>query len=135
MKSRLLSQQKVPVYLHRALALGIVPLLLFAGPALSGDGVALNITNDGIEDIFVTVYDMNTNPYTTVVEHERINGFTKVPISATADAMGRANLSWAAISVDDRDRKCGQGARIGLDYDTLVSVHVDSMCAVGRRGR
>jgi hypothetical protein len=129
---RLFSHPTISVYLHRALALGVVPLLLFGAPALGGDGVDLNITNDGIEDIFVTVYDMNTEPYTPVMEHARINGFTKVPVFASADATGQANLSWAAISVDDRERKCGHGARVSLDDDALVSVHVDFTCTGGR---
>lgn len=111
-----------------------MPLLVLAAPAFGGDGVDLNITNDGIEDIFVTVYDMTTRPYTTVLEHARINGFTKVPISAMPDATGRANLSWSAISVDDRARKCGHEIKVGLDDNAFVSVHADSSCAVGHRG-
>jgi hypothetical protein len=41
--------------------LGCLPLFL-AGTALSGEGVDVKITNDGTEDIVVTVYDMSTNP-------------------------------------------------------------------------
>jgi hypothetical protein len=108
--------------------------LLVAVSALGGDGVALTITNDGIDDIFVTVYDMNTRPRTAVLEHERINGFTTVPIFATADASGQANLTWSAISVDDRARQCGHEARVGLDDNTLVNVRADSSCSVRSQG-
>jgi hypothetical protein len=124
----LLSRQKVHVSLLRALACCAVPLLLFAMPALADDGIALNISNDGIDDIFVTVYDMNTQPYTAVLQHERISGFTKVPIFASVDAMGRANVSWTAISVDDSARQFGHGAKVGLEADALVSVHANSAC-------
>jgi hypothetical protein len=122
-----LSRQTIAGYLRRALAFCAVPLLLFAVPALA-DGIALNISNDGIEDIFVTVYDMNTQPITAVLQHERINGFTTAPIFASVDATGRANLSWTAISVDDSARLCGHGAKRGLEGGALVSVHADSVC-------
>jgi len=102
--------------------------LLFAVRVLADDGIALNVSNDGIVDIFVTVYDMNTNPYTPVLQHERINGFTKVPIFASVDAKGRANVSWSAIGVDDSARQCGHGLKVGLKADALISVHADSAC-------
>jgi hypothetical protein len=120
--------RRIATYLYKALTRGVMPLLVFAAPVLGGDGIDLNITNDGIEDIFVTVYDMSTRPYTPVLEHARINGFTKVPILAMPDATGRANLSWSAISVDDRARKCGHEVRAGLDDTAIVKVHADSTC-------
>jgi hypothetical protein len=126
-----LSRQKTAARLRGAWALCAVPLLLFTVPALAEDGIGLNISNDGIVDIFVTVFDMNTNPYTPVLQHERINGFTKVPIFASVDAKGRANISWSAIGVDESDegvRQCGQGIKAGLEADALVSVHADSAC-------
>src|ERR1700730_1493324 len=123
-----LSRQTIAGYLRRALAFCAVPLLLFAVPALADDGIALNISNDGIEDILVTVYDMNARPITAVLQHERINGFTKVPIFASVDATGRANVSWTAISVDDSARLCGHGAKRGLEGGALVSVLANSAC-------
>jgi hypothetical protein len=122
---------KIRVCASRAFIFGAVPLLLFVVPAFGGDGVALNISNEGIEDIFVTVYDTNTQPYSPVLQHERINGFTKVRIVATADEMGRANLSWSAASVDDRSRECGRGVGAGLENDALISVRVDAACSDG----
>ena len=126
-----ISPQKISVRARKAFIFGAVPLLLFVVPALGGDGVALNISNEGIEDIFVTVYDTSRKPYSPVLQHERINGFTKVRIIATADVTGRANLSWSAISVDDRSRECGRDVRTGLEDDALVSVHVDAACSGG----
>jgi hypothetical protein len=124
-------RQRIFASLRTALPFGAVPLLLFAVPALGDDGVSLNIANDGIDDIFVTVYDMNTKPYIPVMDHARINGFTKVPVFVTADDTGRANLYWSAISVDDRDRQCGHETKLGLNGDALVSVHADSACGGG----
>jgi hypothetical protein len=121
-------RQKISVYLRRASAFCAAPLLLFAVPALGSGGVALDIGNDGIEDIFVTVYDMNTVPYTAVLQHERINAFMRVPILASVDAMGRANVSWSAISVDDSPWECGHEIKFGLKADALVNVHADSEC-------
>ena len=103
-------------------------LLLVAGSAVSG-GMSLKCTNDGIVDIFVTVYDMSTTPATTVINHQRMNGFTSIPISANLDATGKASLSWTAISVDDRDRQCGHGTNTNLEDGASLNVHVDSACA------
>jgi hypothetical protein len=114
---------------HPHKRLGVLALALIGAIALAGDGVNFKITNDGIVDIFVTLYDMNTKPKSVVVEYQRINGFTTIPVSASADATGRANISWTAISVDSRERHCGHGMRAGLDNDAPVNVHVDSDCA------
>lgn len=109
----------------------VIPLLLIAAKALAGDDVDLRVTNDGVEDLFVTVYDMNTDPYSIVLEHGRINGFATLPIFAAADTTGRAKLYWSAISVDARDSKCGHGTESGLGIHASISVHVDSTCASG----
>jgi hypothetical protein len=114
---------------HPRRSLGVLALALLGAIAFAGDGVNLKITNDGIVDIFVTLYDMNTNPKSVVVDHQRINGFSTIPVSASADETGRANISWTAITVDSRDRHCGHAAQAGLDNDASVSVHVDSDCA------
>jgi hypothetical protein len=120
------------MHAHPYKVLGAPTLMLFGAIALAGDGVNLRITNDSINDVFVTVRDMNTNPNVTVVDHQRINGFAKIPVSVSADATGRANISWTAIRVDDLDRRCGHAAQTGLDNDANVNVHADSDCAVGR---
>jgi hypothetical protein len=109
----------------RMLALSLV---LLGTAALAGDGINLTITNDGIIDVFVTVYDVSTTPGTAAIEHQRINGFTSIPISVNANATGRADISWTAIGVDNRDRQCGHGTMRGLGNDAEVNVHVDSDC-------
>jgi hypothetical protein len=113
---------------HPLRRLGVLALALIGAIALAGEGVNLRITNDGIVDIFVTVYDMNTRPRSVMVDHQRINGFATIPVSASADATGRANISWTAIGVDSRDRSCGHGTQTGLDEDASINVHVDSDC-------
>jgi hypothetical protein len=112
-----------------AIILGCLPLFM-AGPALSGEGVQVKITNDGTQDIVVTVYDMNVQPRKIVLQNARINGFTSVPISAVGDETGRANLSWTATSTDATSRKCGHDNTLGLGNDAAVSVHADSSCDV-----
>lgn len=105
------------------------PVLLWGAVALGGDGVNLTLTNDGISDIFVTVNDISISPSLTVVTHQRMNGFTSIPISVSANQTGRANISWTAISVDSHDLHCGHGTRNGLADGASVNVHVDSDCA------
>jgi hypothetical protein len=115
--------------LYRHLTLCALPLLVFGTVALGGDPVNLQVTNDGIDDIFVTVSDMSTRPYIKVVDHQRMNGFTTIPVAVSADSTGRANVSWTAVSVDSHERQCGHGEKASLDDGATVNVHVDSDCA------
>jgi hypothetical protein len=119
------------MHAHPYKVLGAPTLMLLGAIALAGDGVNLSITNDSINDVFVTVRDMNTNPSVIVLEHKLINGFATIPLSVSADATGRANISWTAIRADALDRRCGHAARKGLDNDANVNVHADSDCAAG----
>ena len=102
--------------------------LLMTATAFGGEGVQVKITNDGTQDIVVTVYDMNASPRRILLQNARINGFTSVPISAIADATGRANLSWTATSVDSKSAMCGQADTLGVADDSAVNVRVDSSC-------
>jgi hypothetical protein len=105
--------------------------LLFAASVPAGDvDVDLTVTNDGTTNIFVTLYDMSANPpYVTVMHHERINGFTSVPISVSADSNGRANVYWTATSVDSFGRKCGRGGTSDLNNHAAVKVQANSSCS------
>lgn len=102
---------------------------LMIGTALGGEGVQVKITNDGTRDIVVTVYDMNAQPQRILLQNARINGFTSVPVSAIADATGRANLSWIATSNDATSTKCGHDDTLGLGNNAAVNVHADSSCS------
>jgi hypothetical protein len=103
----------------------VLPFLLVAGSAVSA-GINLKCTNDGIVDVYVTVYDMSTSPATMIISRQRLNGNTSIPISVNLDANGKASLSWTAISIDARD--CGRGTSTGLDDGASLNVHVDSGC-------
>lgn len=81
-----------------------------AGTALGGEGVQVKITNDGTQDIVVTVYDMSADPRVILLRNARIRGFTSVPVSAVADGTGRANLSWTATRLASQNR-IANGAR------------------------
>jgi hypothetical protein len=118
--------------MRRDIKAGLILALAFltAGTALGGEGVQLKITNDGTQDIVVTVYDMNANPQRILLQNARINGFTSVLISAIADATGRANLSWTATSTDATSKMCGHGDALGLSDDSVVSVRAESSCGV-----
>jgi hypothetical protein len=111
-----------------AFILTSLPLLMM-GTALGGEGVQVKITNDGTQDIIVTVYDMNAQPQRILLQNARINGFTSVPISAIGDASGRANLSWTATSTDSASPRCGHDNTLGVGNDSAVSVHADSSCS------
>ena len=116
------------IKLGKLLMLGTAPLLLVSAAALGGEGVMVNITNDGTEDIVVTVYDMTVGPHAVVLSHARINGFTTIPVSVSPDGTGRANLSWSAITADATARKCGHADNVVLTDSSSVTVHADSSC-------
>jgi hypothetical protein len=110
-----------------------LPLLLASAAAVGGlSGVDVTIANDGTEDVVVTVYDTSTQPNgqpkAVVFARERINGFTRVPVSLTADQTGRANIAWTAVTIGPQSRKCGHATQVGLTDSALVSVHADSEC-------
>src|SRR5258708_11043544 len=110
---------------HMKVILICLPLLILWGSARGGEGVEVKITNDGTEDVIVTVYDMSTHPERVVLANMRINGFTSVPVSLVADASGKANLSWTATSTDAVFPKCGH-ASTAVGNAGLVRVHADS---------
>jgi hypothetical protein len=72
---------------------------------------------------------MNANPRAILLRNARINGFTSVPVSAIADATGRANLTWTASSTDTASTKCGHADTTGLGNGSAVNVHADSSCS------
>jgi hypothetical protein len=118
------------INMSRASLLGGVLLVLFGTTAMGGlNGVDVRITNDGTDDIVVTVYDTTTEPRHVVLANERINGFTTIPISLVADEGGRANLSWTAVTADPNGRKCGHESNSGLTDSASVHVHADSACS------
>jgi hypothetical protein len=107
------------------LALGVL-----AGSAAFGDeGLPITITNDGTEDILVTVYDLNAHSRAPVMQSVRINGFVSVPLSLAAGSDGRGRIAWTAVSVDQKARHCGHGQRMGLVGADTVNVHADGDCA------
>jgi hypothetical protein len=114
---------------HKGLLMAGLPLLLVSAAAVGGlNGVDVTIANDTTQDVVVTVYDTSLRPNGIVLLHERINGFTRIPVSLSADDSGRANLAWTAVSTDNRSRKCGHAEKVGLSDSASVNVHADADC-------
>ena len=104
-------------------------LMLLAGAtAVADDPVTIRIYNDDAEDIVVSVYDMNAQPAEAVVAHQRINGFSWIPISVTAGAVGKGHVIWIARNTDSSFHRCGHQERRGVANDALVYVSVNSSC-------
>jgi hypothetical protein len=113
---------------HRGLLLSAIPLMLLSAAAVGGlNGVDVTISNDGTEDVLVTVYDTSTQP-TSVVLSQRLNGFTRIPVSLPPDSSGRADIAWTAVTVDPNSRRCGHADKQGLADAASVQVHADSEC-------
>jgi hypothetical protein len=111
-----------------ALALSFLPLCFAGAAALGGEGVQVKVTNDGTQDILVTVYDMSARTPRVVLENERINGFTSVPINALSGASGRAVLSWKATSMDRTSPACGHEEGVQISDASALNVRADSSC-------
>jgi hypothetical protein len=113
----------------RSLAKAISMLIaapLLSGGTIRGEGVAVTITNNGAEDIMVSVYDKSANR--VILNNQRMNGFTSLPLSLVADPHGKANLSWTAVSAESLSPKCGH-AEAEVSNASSVNVHVDSSCS------
>ena len=106
--------------------LSAAALLLWGSRALA-DGVPVTITNDGTEDIVVTVYDTTVGPRAVILS-QRINGFTTIPVYMSQDSTGLANMAWTAVTVDPNHRLCGHADRTGLGDSAAVTVHADAEC-------
>jgi hypothetical protein len=109
----LLRKEKAMRSVHKSLLLSSIPLVLMSGAAVGGlNGIDVTITNDGTEDVVVTVYDTSTQPNSVVLSHERING----------------NIAWTAVTADANGRKCGHANTQGLTDSASVHVHADTEC-------
>ena len=64
-----------------ALVIGAIPLLIGGADALGDEGISIHIANDGTADLYVTVNDANL--HAPIIEHQRLNGFATLPITAT----------------------------------------------------
>jgi hypothetical protein len=119
---------------HPAVILGLLLTLSAAATAVGDDMVSLKISNDGTDDILVTVYDMNAEPPGAVIVRQRISGFAWIPLSVTAGRAGFGHIQWTATSAVEGGHGCGQRDTRGLGNDDSVSVFADSPC-VARASR
>jgi hypothetical protein len=103
-------------------------LLLISSAASADDPVTIRIYNDGADDIVVSVYDMNAQPPQAVIANQRINGFSWIPISVTAGAVGNGDVNWMARTADRSFHRCGYQELHGVANDSFVYISVDSSC-------
>jgi hypothetical protein len=111
-----------------AVILGFLLTLLAGATAVADDMVSIRISNDGTDDILVTVYDMNAEPPGAVIVRQRINGFAWIPVSVVAGRAGFGHVQWTATSAAAGVHLCGQHDTRGLGNDEAVSVFADSPC-------
>ena len=108
--------------------LGFLLTLSLGGTAMADDFVSIKVSNDGTDDILVTVYDMNAEPPGTVVIRQRISGFAWIPLSVTAGRAGFGHVRWTATSAAAGLHLCGRHDTRGLVRDDSVPVFADSPC-------
>ena len=111
-----------------AVILGMLLTMAVSATAVGDDMLALRISNDGSDDILVTVYDMNAEPPGAVIVRQRISGFAWIPVSVTAGRAGFGHIQWTATSAVAGQHRCGQRDTRGLGNDDSVSVFAVSPC-------
>ncbi len=115
--------------LNRHRALMTLAGLLLAGMNLrAADKVGITLINDGTDDIYVTLYDMNTHPRSKLLAHQLISGFASVPISVTADSQGNGHVYWTAATAGADVRQCGNKDKASLRSEASVHVYARSNC-------
>jgi len=107
---------------------GLSLMLLAAAAAIADDPVTIRIYNDEADDVIVTVYDMNAQPPGAVLANQRINGFSWIPVSVAAGALGNGHVKWIARTAEASFRRCGHQEMRGVAEDSFVYVSVDSSC-------
>jgi hypothetical protein len=108
--------------------LGFLLSLSLGATAMADDMVSIKISNDGTDDILVTIYDMNAEPPGSVVIRQRISGFAWIPVSVTAGRAGFGHVRWTATSAVAGLHRCGHHDTRGLESDDSVPVFADSPC-------
>jgi len=107
---------------------GLSLMLLTVGAAIADDPVTIRIYDDEADDIIVTVYDMNAQPPGVVIDSQRINGFSWIPISVAAGAVGNGHVKWIARTAEASFRRCGYQEIHGIADDSFVYVSANSGC-------
>lgn len=96
--------------------------------AMASDKISITISNNGTDDVFATVRDMNTTPSTKLLWRARISGFASIPIFVTTDASGKGHVAWSAYTADPAIHKCGRKDKRGLANFASVHVYAKSEC-------
>jgi len=107
---------------------GLSLMLLVATAAIADDPVTIRIYNDEADDIIVTVYDTNAQPPGVVIDSQRINGFSWIPVSVAAGAVGNGHVKWIARTAEASFRRCGHREMRGIADDSFVYVSANSSC-------
>jgi hypothetical protein len=114
--------------MSKPVMLGIVLMLFVSTTVVADDPVMIRIYNDDADVIVVSVYDMNAQPPQAVIANQRINGFSWIPISVTAGAVGNGDVNWMARTADRSFHRCGYQELHGVANDSFVYISVDSSC-------
>jgi hypothetical protein len=101
--------------------------VIVGGAANAADLIQVTINNDDLEDVFVSVYDLNTQNTLPVLVGERINFHGSKQISVTADGNGRGHITWAAKRASGNPG-CGSGESKDLNNGDAVSVVAKDEC-------
>jgi hypothetical protein len=100
---------------------------LSAFSANAADMIQVIIENDDLQDVFVSVYDANTQNNQPILSGERINFHASKTINITADGNGHGHVGWVAKRASGSDG-CGNGESKDLNNGDTVSVVAKDQC-------
>jgi hypothetical protein len=110
------------------IVIGFSLILLAGGEAVADDPVVIRVYNDDAESIDLSVYDLNATPPEAAIVNQRVNGFSWIPVSVTAGAVGKGHVKWTARTVDPSFHRCGSKELRAVPSDAFVYVFADSSC-------
>ena len=113
---------------RRTILVSLSLMLLAATAATADDPVTIRIYNDEADEVVVTVYDMNALPPEAVLANQRINGFSWIPVSVAAGAVGNGHVKWIARTAGASFRRCGYQEMHGVGNDSFVYISANTSC-------
>lgn len=104
-------------------------LTLTGATTFGDDQLDVRIYNDTVDEIVVTVYDMNAGSPRPVLTRQVIDGFAWLTTSVTPSTGSDGHVRWVAQTIGTAFHKCGSGENGGLRTNAMVKVYADSRCA------
>jgi hypothetical protein len=88
--------------------------------------VTASVLNDGLDDLFVSLWDVNAGPNPVLVlDGKRINAGDQLGIDLEADGSGQGSVTWTAKgTTPDNVNKSKSGQQSDINANDLIKVDI-----------